>query len=574
MKFLKKQFLLIDIFGSKARFSINGHKTYQTVFGAFITIISYIVIFIFFFIFSKEMIYHRKPNIITSELIDSSPIHFIISDEFVWAFSLQHSNYSSFIDETVYNVDAFVAISNVFENGTVKETRIFLDTVKCSNYSFKSIPEYFYGLNINNLYCVNLTGITLRGVYMEDKWTTINFQFKKCVNSTSNNNKCRSADEITEILNGGYMGIFTTDYQILPNNYKQPAQIYGKNIFTTFSVKQYTDFWVYFQIKQINTDKGILFDSIVSESVLTYEYTYENKDYRESNIFLTVYLRESTNRKVLDRTYSKFQDIAANVGGIIKVIFIIGEIITYFFRRTLYKNYILQFFNLDESKFDEFSKEEEEENNEVIKLQTNDIFSSDNNYKRHQSNYYNKSNLQLLNLNKNGTLKLKTKEISPKRIKFSVSSNTNLKNVNFLNSKKGKETRVSGTSGLKLPLGFNTSPLRYNTAYFNKKKNTAKHVVCFMTIFIRKNSFKRIKEIHKQFNKILFIFDIIQYIKTRNEINLLEKTVFSEQERKNISNVYHFDYDLQSDKKGYDYLFLERNSLNQNTDSIFKINAT
>jgi hypothetical protein len=574
MKYIKKQFLLIDRFGSKARFSINGHKTYQTVFGAIITIISYIIIFIFFLIFSKELIYHRKPNIITSELIDTSPIHFLFSDEFIWAISLQYSNYSNFIDETVYNLNAYVAISDVLENGTMKENRIFLDIVKCSNYTFKSIPEYFYSLDINNLYCVNLTGITLRGVYMEDKWTTINFQFQKCVNSTSNNNQCRSPDEITDILNGGYLGIFTTDYQILPNNYSQPAQVYAKNIFTTFSVQQYTDFWVYYQIKQINTDKGIFFDSIVSESVLTFEYTSENKDYRDSNIFLSVYIRESTNRKVLDRSYSKFQDIAAGVGGIIKIIFILGEIVTYFFRRTLYKNYILQFFNLDESKFEDFSKEEE--NNEMIKLQTNDVFGSDNNYKRNQSNNYSKSNLQSLSLNKNGTLKLKTKDLSPKRIKFFDSSNTNLKNSNFLNTKKEKEKRVSGTLGLKLPLGLNPMPLRNNIVIFNKKKNTAKHIVCFMALLIRKNSCERIREIHKQFNKILFLFDIIQYIKIRNEINLLEKSVFSEQERKNISNVYHFDYDLYTDKKGYDYLFLEHKSLNQNqnTDSIFKINAT
>ena len=42
---------------------------------------------------------------------------------------------------------------------------------------------------------------------MEDKSTTINFQFKKYVNSTSNYNYCKSLDEITEILNGGYIFI-------------------------------------------------------------------------------------------------------------------------------------------------------------------------------------------------------------------------------------------------------------------------------------------------------------------------------------------------------------------------------
>ena len=206
MKFMK-YFLLIDIFGSKAHFTINGRKTYQTVFGALMTIISYIIIFIFFLIFSKEIIYHRKPNIITSGLIDTSPIHFMFSNESIWTFSLQFSNFSSFIDETVYNVDAYIAISNVFEDGRVIENRKYLNLIKCSNYSFSSIPDYFNGLNINNLYCANLTGVTLRGDFMQDKWTTIKFEFKKCVNSTNNNNSCKSPDEITEILNGGYIFI-------------------------------------------------------------------------------------------------------------------------------------------------------------------------------------------------------------------------------------------------------------------------------------------------------------------------------------------------------------------------------
>ena len=567
MKKIGKYFLLIDIYGSKARFSIKGHKTYQTAFGSCITLISYITIFVFFITFSKEVIYHKKPNVITSDLIDSSPLHFLLSNDFIWAISLQFLNYSGFIDETVYTLKAYTAISNVYENGTASETQVNLNVVKCSNYTFDVIPEYFNSLDLNNLYCINLTGIELRGVYMEDKWTTINFQFIKCINSTDNNNYCKTPDEIAEILNGGYIGIFTTDYQIIPSNYKKPAQIYGKNIFTSFSIKQYMDFWVYFQIKQINTDKGLFFESILTQTFLTFESTSENKDYRESDNFLTVYIRESTNRKVLDRTYSKFQDIAANIGGIIKIIFIIGEIITYFIRRTLYKNYILQFFNLDESKFEEIQKEE----NNMIKLQTNDVFSS--NYLKRSSPIYSKTNIPILPINKHESLKMKSKieKIqSPKKIKFSIS--TNLKNFNFLSPKRIKDTRLSN---IKYPLNVSSSsPRKRNSHYYRKsKKRIAEHVICFITILFRKNSLKRIKEIHKQYNKILFIFDIIQYIKTRNEINLLEKAIFTEQERKDISNIYHFDYDLQSDKKGYDYLFLGQNSLNDNASSIFKINA-
>ena len=106
----------------------------------------------------------------------------------------------------------------------------------------------------------------------------------------------------------------------------------------------------------------------------------------------------------------------------IAIIFIISEIITFFILRTLYKNYILHFFILDKSKFEEFSREENNEINEIIKLQTNDIFSYDNNYKRNKL-IFNKSkckrsNSKLLNLNKNRTLKLKTKDLFSIRHNF------------------------------------------------------------------------------------------------------------------------------------------------------------
>ena len=132
----------------------------------------------------------------------------------------------------------------------------------------------------------------------------------------------------------------------------------------------------------------------------------------------------------------KFQ--IEHIQNYIAMIFTISEIITFFILRTLYKNYILHFFILDKSKFEEFSREE---NNEIIKLQTNDIFSYDNNYKRNKL-IFNKSkskrsNSKLLNLNKNRNLKLKTKDLFSIDT-ISMNSNKNLKKVNFLNPKKVK----------------------------------------------------------------------------------------------------------------------------------------
>ena len=75
-----------------------------------------------------------------------------------------------------------------------------------------------------------------------------------------------------------------------------------------------------------------------------------------------------------------------------------------------------------------------------------------------------------------------------------------------------------------------------------------------MKILCKKNSFQRIKEICLTFKKILFLFDIIQYIKIFHRINFLEKTIFTENERKDINKIYHIDYDFKLDKNGADYL--------------------
>ena len=552
IKKLKKYFLLIDMYGNTANFTIKGNKTYQTFYGSIVTLFSYIIILIFFIIFSKQIIYHSKPNVIISDLIDPSPLHYLFSNQFIWTISLQYLNYSNYIDETVYNLDAYVYISNKLENGKTNVTKINLNPVKCSTYSFKSLPEYFNNLPLDNLYCVNLTGIELRGVYMEDKWTSIDFKFMKCKNTTYKN-ICKGPDEIENALKGGYVGIFASDYQIIPTKYKNPVQMYGINLFTSFTVHNYKDYWIYYQTKQIKTDKGFIFDSIITETYLAYESTSESYDYRESDNFLTVYIRKSTNRKLYERNYLKFQDIAANIGGIIKIITLMGEIITYYIKKTLYKNFILQFFNLDEEKYEEIKKNDVKNNS--LHLETKDALFV-NNLKINKSRFPIKVPKLNLNSNKNTSLKIKTNIVTERVSTQKKYNSSNKKITNLFKNKPINKKKEKTISIIKFPIDLDLSEDNNKINYYNNKKRNAEHIICFLSIFCKKNSFKRISEIHNQFEKIKFLFDIIQYIKMKNIIKLLEKIVFTEQERNYFNKIYHFDYDFYLDKNEYDYLFV------------------
>ena len=52
-----------------------------------------------------------------------------------------------------------------------------------------------------------------------------------------------------------------SDKVVIPNNFSIPYQAYGKNIFSSFSIKQFTDYWIYFKPIEVYTDSGLFFKS-------------------------------------------------------------------------------------------------------------------------------------------------------------------------------------------------------------------------------------------------------------------------------------------------------------------------
>jgi hypothetical protein len=186
----------------------------------------------------------------------------------------------------------------------------------------------------------------LEGEYGQKKWRTINFKFYKCRNST--NSSCANQEEIEKQLESGYVDIFMTDQTIDPKNYKNPTKIYGKNVFDSINGRQYMDFWIYLKRMEIQTDDGILFDNIKKKSVIAFEKATAMKYTLQSENFLQVILRISINKDLYDRrSYMKLQEAAGGIGGMVKLVFTIGKALNYLSKMILYKNYMLQFFNMD-----------------------------------------------------------------------------------------------------------------------------------------------------------------------------------------------------------------------------------
>ena len=510
-------FLKLDIYGKKPSFTIHGDKRFRTVIGALFSIITYLIIIVFFVVYLKGVVLHFHPKLITTIYNDFEPKSVKLSNEnFIITLSLQTSDYSNYINESIYYVNASLSSTTLINETSSNEIITPLNLIKCSEYNFTFLKDYFSNLPLKNLYCLNISNIEIKGAFKTPIWNVLYFKFSKCINSTKNNNSCQSNEIIDQYLKGGYIGIFLSDYIIEPNNFKNPSQFYGKNVFTTFTYKEYIDYWIYLKHEEVITDIGYFFERKNTKFYFSIDEVEKLSDYREdNNIFLSVGIRKSLKREVYERAYIKLQEAAANACGIIKVAIFCGEIFSFFFQKLLYDNFIIQFIT--------FSK---------INSYKNFIFNANNSNQLLKSYYClnneftNSKNKNILSINNYSVHKRmvnqKIYNSNPSTPNKNISSNFN--NFNIMKKYKKK-------------------PFKF------EKKILVSPILC------NKNCIKKVKFIYNKYNKIEYCFDIIQYLKLQYEIGLLKNSFFDEEKNKRIKEIYLFEYNEFTEKESYDKIF-------------------
>ena len=549
--------LLIDIFGTHPRFTINGEKTFNTYFGCFITLICSGIITLFFIIYTKDVINHSRPKLLTSIYNDGTSSKTLVTGkDFIITLSLQFQNYSNYINDKIYNIEA-----GIYINKDNIESRKQLELIKCSEYKFEIIPEYFKNLDLNNLYCLKNSTFEIQGEYQSDIFEYLYFKFSICKNSTENNNKCESKELIESTLSGGYIGIFMSDKSVIPNNFSIPYETYGKNLFTTFTYKQYLDYWIYFKNMEVYTDKGYFFISTDKNSFISYENFESYIDYRENDAFALIGLRKSNKREVYERSYTKIQEAAANAGGIVKIITLIGKFIVYFFRQILYRNFLIQFFKFKNNRAIIPQKYPSNYSYNISPKLNLSPIKNILNLKKRKNNDNNINSTPKFHITKNYMKKNKNNNSFnsiTSQINNLNNSNNNLNYPNFsslfkefqLKSPKKKNSGISVISALNNLIKTNT--FEKKVIRVNPSRN------CLPLIF-NKNCISKIKNINHNFSKVDFLFDIVQYFKILFEVKLLKNKVLDEEQRFKLNKMFKFNYDFYAEKEGFDFFYKKKN---------------
>ena len=584
-------FLTLDFFGIPPVLNINGKKYFNTFCGTCISIFIILIAFFFIIFYLLIILKHSQPNILTTIYNDENPkLINLKPDNFVITFSLQNIEYENYIDESIYTINATKSIVYLDDRGinNAKETEITV--IKCSDYKFQIIPQYFKSLPLKNLYCINETDIRLQGQFKQNVWEYVNVRFSKCINSTSNNFSCKSETEINNALKGGFIGIFLTDFNILPNNYSYPYHIYGKNIYNSFSINYHLSYWIFLKSIELKTDSGLIFSNIKSMKFFALEDTKPDIDYREGNVFLTMVFRNSPKREVFERTYLKIQNVAATISGMINLSLIIGEILVYIIRLTLYRFYFIQFFNPDNKIFNYKRNDKNiissknrnsfilkktkllkdnylEKCNSVIKSPNISNIDKLNKIKNvSQENVNNKKNSYVITEKKNNTSILlssfnnKTiKQISNIKLKNLINKKYHSKN-NFLDIsnefKKIYKEDIDSSKGIIMEeenSKKSVNILKSKTSSVSKiELSQVKSLKFCLKLICQKNCVNNIINIHKKYKIINYVFDLIYFVKIINDLNVIKQILFNFEQRIYFADNYLFDSDFICEKIGYE----------------------
>ena len=374
----KLRFTNIDIYSKKLGFFYKNKERIGSYFGFFLTIV-YICASLILFIYQIIRTFQRSEVKVYDTTVYSKKMPSIDVDinKLYFAFALEHPKTTSrFIDESIYTAQvAYIDKRKVGDQLETYETK-YLDFEPCNMDNFgEDYKSLFVKDELINSYCLKdfNFSLTIAGGYKYERMAYIRIRIYPCVNSTKNNNGCKSQEEIDFYLSSGYFSIVLKDFGLNPSNYSNPMLPTLQDLYTTIDKSLLKNYMLNFGVTEIHTDTGLINENIKIERYLKFRKELENftyrevKDYHEGRSLILAQIRLEDTVQIQTRKYTKISEIFSRIGGYMQlmntVFLLISSIITKIDSEIKIINSIFNFNAKDKkmimkmSSFKEFNKE-------------------------------------------------------------------------------------------------------------------------------------------------------------------------------------------------------------------------
>lgn len=585
----KANFNLVDfdIYAKRVGFFFENKEKLGTKFGFCLTIL-YVSISFSLFIFYTTITMKRteiKVHDSTIYLKDSPDLN-INPEMFYFAFGVENPMTNTrFIDETIYTVKVklYERVKDGSTLKTIKEK--ILDVERCKQEKFGEIYQKLLVTGeLNDSYCINDINLTLSSDYQQSKLSYLNIEVYSCVNTSNNNNHCKPREEIDSYLSGTFISFLAKDIGLDPSNYTYPIIPMVQNLRTTIDKNFFRDYVLYFGLTEIQTDKGLFYESIHKERYMNFIkstqsfYNRNEQNYYNGDSMCDVQFKFGDDIHVQKRAFMKMTEVFAITGGYMQLL---STIFTF---TTLLSNKLGYEIKLVNSIFNFYPKKRQislkhELKGKVIDFQNNsisqnfsevnaskdnkekNIFKSNNiNIKKNNISNKNKDKRINVTLSHNNLFKLfslnNSNNLYPRKSIVVNKSSQSIKEENENGNKSEKDNKISYKDKTYKVENLSKSEKAKEKESISEDSNKNKSKVCLLTFEVEnKNNyrlFNRSQIIKKHDNSNLIFGDMI----SRNiRINIFYYYCFS-RFIKDKSYLQQFKFAISFLKKKMDIIYL------------------
>ena len=418
-----------DMYGQTPTFLYNGDPACRTNFGGLISVLVIVayalcVVFTIWRYFEKS-----SPETNINTVFVHDPAGFTITNEtFPFAFGLQDSTATHFIDNQIYTVEATYKF---FKRQTVNNTIVLdiskapLTLIPCSQAGLS--PSDFHNVDLANMYCLEEfikpnKPLKITGVYESENWGFIEFKFFRC------SSNCKPDSVIDEKLVSSFFAINYMDKTLKSCNYSDPVETYPTSFFTATSTTLGKTVTLRFQDQEVLTHSSLI--GYMDPSYLKFTNVKSfvsdiNKISSATPIsgFFMIQLRMDQLKVQVNRKYQMVYQYLAEFGGLIQVVALSALILTYRLAKThltidLLKTLFKQNNPLDILSSDSFGRislerdEDQDRNTKTGKeLKVSKIMPKVQSKKELQSRIKSSSNISKPNQNSTPALKTSNKKM-------------------------------------------------------------------------------------------------------------------------------------------------------------------
>ncbi|EAR86247.2 transmembrane protein, putative (macronuclear) [Tetrahymena thermophila SB210] len=336
---LEKIFKQIDVYGQEIKLNFYQRNKYNTVFGGVISLTIFCLFCVGCWFFGKELIYKQSPSVISSERPVDCPKRIDIRpDNLILMMGVSNFQGQYFTDPSLFQVRAIQQTQIAqYDQTTGNRTIQLINTPKkiriCNqnDVGILNLKKYFSTINIGAQYCFDTKDdeVYIEGDFNQEKYSQLFVFFEKCKNSTSSQIICKSKEEIDKNLANNRISLFASDHVINPLDFLNPISDRGINLVSVTSSQFPQQATFYFTNYYIQTDAGVFYEDIQTQNSFIFTSQVVSPFFGDPDVIIAMNFRmQKQKESYMQRKYLKIADVIAQIGGLLKILLIVGFIIS------------------------------------------------------------------------------------------------------------------------------------------------------------------------------------------------------------------------------------------------------